>query len=99
MEALSAAFRSTLHPRIGGIEVTRAIFLVVIGIVTLIGIVTSTPDDRRDKELIALMYGGLLWGVLAALTATSGKCTRAKPPVRVADVNIPVSFINLVHAL
>jgi di/tricarboxylate transporter len=52
-------------------EVMWAVVLVVVGIVTFIGIVTSTPDDRRDKDFMALMYGGLLWGVLAGLTVTA----------------------------
>ena len=71
IEALLASFRSTLHPRLNWMEVTWAIVLLVLGVVTLIGIVTSTPDDRRDKAFIALIYGGLLWGVLAGLTVTA----------------------------
>jgi len=71
IDALSASFRSTLRPRLSWIEVTWAIVLLVVGVVTLIGIVTSTPDDRRDKDFMALLYGGLLWGVLAGLTATA----------------------------
>jgi hypothetical protein len=71
IEALSASFRSILQPRISWIEVTWATVLLVVGIVTLIGIVTSTPDDRRDKNFMALMYGGLLWEVLAGLTVTA----------------------------
>ena len=71
IEALLASFRSTLHPRLSWMEVTWAIVLLVVGVVTLIGTVTSTPDDRRDKDFMALMYGGLLWGVLAGLTVTA----------------------------
>ena len=52
-------------------EITWAVVLLVVGVVTLIGIVTSTPDDRRDKDFMALMYGGLLWGVLAGLTVSA----------------------------
>ena len=68
IEALSASFRSTLRPRLSWIEVSWAIVLLLVGVVTLIGVVTSTPDDRRDKDFMALMYGGMLWGVLAGLT-------------------------------
>ena len=71
IEALSASFQSTLHPRLHWVEVTWAGVLFVIGIVTFIGIVTSTPDDRRDKAFMALVYGGLLWGVLSGLTVTA----------------------------
>jgi hypothetical protein len=71
IEALSASFQRTIHPRLHWMEVTWVVVLFVVGIVTFIGIVTSTPDDRRDKDFMALMYGGLLWGVLAGLTVTS----------------------------
>ncbi len=71
IEALSASFQRTIHPRLHWMEVTWAVVLVAVGIVTFIGIVTSTPDDRRDKDFMALMYGGLLWGVLAGLTVTA----------------------------
>jgi len=71
IEALSASFQSAPHPRLHWVEVTWAAVLLVIGIVTFIGIVTSTPDDRRDKDFMALMYGGLLWGVLSGLTVTA----------------------------
>jgi len=71
IEALSGSFQRTIHPRLHWMEVTWAVVLVVVGIVTFIGIVTSTPDDRRDKDFMALMYGGLLWGVLAGLTVTA----------------------------
>jgi hypothetical protein len=53
------------------VEVTWAAVLLVVGIVTFIGIVTSTPDDRRDKAFMALVYGGLFWGVLSGLTVTA----------------------------
>ena len=71
IEALSASFQGTIHPRLHWMEVTWAVVLFVVGIVTFIGIVTSTPDDRRDKDFMALMYGGLLSGVLAGLTVTA----------------------------
>jgi len=68
IEALSASFHSVIHPRLRWIEVTWAVLFLVVGIGTFIGTVTSTPDDRRDKDFMALMYGGMLWGVLAGLT-------------------------------
>lgn len=71
IEALSISFQSTIHPRLRWMEVAWAFLLLVVGIVTFIGIVTSTPDDRRDRAFMALMYGGLLWGVLAGLTVTA----------------------------
>jgi hypothetical protein len=71
IEALMASVRSTVHPRLSWIEVTWAILLLLIGIVALIGILTSTPDDRRDKDFMAFVYGGLLWGVLAVLTVSA----------------------------
>lgn len=71
IEALSASCQRTIHPRLRSLEVTWAAVLVIVGIVTFIGIVTSTPDDRRDKDFMALMYGGLLWGILAGLTVTA----------------------------
>ena len=55
-------------------EVTWAVVPVVVGIVTFLGIVMSTPVDLRDKDFMALMYGGLLWGVLAGLTVTAHLC-------------------------
>jgi len=71
IEAISASFQRTIHLRLYWMEVMWAVVLFVVGIVTFMGIVTSTPDDRRDKDFLALMYGGLLWGVLAGLTITA----------------------------
>lgn len=71
MEALLASFRSTPKPRLRWAEVTWAVVLLLIGVVTLIGILTSTADDRADKDFMALTYGGVLWGVLAAVTVTA----------------------------
>jgi len=68
VEALSAARRSVGLPRISWVETIFALILFCIGLVALIGILTSTPDDRRDIQFLALVAGGLLWGVLAAVT-------------------------------
>ena len=71
IEALLASLKSNLCPKLNWIEVTWATVLVIVGIVLLIGIWTTTPDDRRDKDFMALLYGGVLWGVLAGLTVTA----------------------------
>lgn len=68
VEALSAARRSIALPRISWVETTFALILFGIGVVALIGILTSTPDDRRDIQFLALVAGGLLWGILASVT-------------------------------
>jgi hypothetical protein len=67
-DALRAAWKSVLAPRITMAETIFAGLLFAIGVATLVGILTSTPDDRRDIDFLALIAGGLLWGVLAALT-------------------------------
>jgi hypothetical protein len=68
IEALLAARRNLLHPRIGWTETAFAVILFGVGLVSLAGILTSTPDDRRDTQFIALVAGGLMWGVLATVT-------------------------------
>ena len=68
VEALSAARRSVARPRISWVEATFALILFSIGLVTLVGILTSTPDDRRDMQFLALVAGGLLWAILATTT-------------------------------
>ena len=70
VEALSAARRFVVRPRISWAETAFAIALLAIGFVALVGILTSTPDDRRDIQFLSLAAGGLLWGILA--TATIG---------------------------
>jgi hypothetical protein len=68
VEALSAARRSVGLPRISLIETIFALILFCIGLVMLVGILMSTPDDRRDIQFLVIIAGGLLWGVLATLT-------------------------------
>jgi len=68
IEALLAARRNVAQPRISWIETGFAAILFAVGVTTLIGIVTSTPDDRRDTQFVALVTGGLLWGVLATVS-------------------------------
>jgi hypothetical protein len=67
IEAVSAARRSVVFPRIKWFEVAYAVALFVFGVVALVGIVTSTPDDRRDVQFLALLSGGILWGALSTL--------------------------------
>jgi hypothetical protein len=57
-----------ISPRVTLPETIFAALLVCVAIVVLVGTLTSTPDDRRDLQLVALLVGGLLWGVLASLT-------------------------------
>lgn len=71
IEALLTSFQRAIHPRLHLIEVTWAVVLLIVGITTFVGIVTSTPDDRADRNFMALMYGGVLWGILAGLTVTA----------------------------
>jgi hypothetical protein len=67
-EALPTARRSIVHPRISWVETAWALILLVTGLVTLIGLLTSTPDDRADAQFMTLLAGGLLWGLLATIT-------------------------------
>jgi hypothetical protein len=71
IEALRAARRSVTCPRVTLVETTFAVVLFCIGLVTLVGIITSTPDDRRDVQFLALIAGGLLWGILSTFTITA----------------------------
>jgi hypothetical protein len=71
VEALRAARRSVVHPRISWIETAFAIILLGAGLVTLIGMLTTTPDDRSDLQFMTLLAGGILWAALAAVTITA----------------------------
>jgi hypothetical protein len=71
VEALSAARRSVLHRRISSVETAFAIILSGAGLVALVGVLTSTPDDRSDLQFMTLLAGGLLWGILASVTLTA----------------------------
>jgi hypothetical protein len=71
IEALLAARRSVVYPRLALVETVFAAVLFCIGVAMLVGIITSTPDDRRDLQFLALVAGGLLWGVLATFTVTA----------------------------
>lgn len=68
IEALLAAHRSVVNPRLGWIETAFAGILSCIGLVLVIGLADSTPADRNDLQFMALVAGGLLWGFLASLT-------------------------------
>ncbi len=63
-EAILATRESQIEPRIRVAEVVVGSVLFCFGLVLLIGILTSTPDDRRDVWFICLIAGGLLWGLL-----------------------------------
>jgi hypothetical protein len=65
VEALSSVRHSLARPRISWAETIVALTLFVVGVITLIGLLTSTPDDRRDVQFMALIVGGLLWGILS----------------------------------
>jgi hypothetical protein len=71
IEALLGIRRSVMSPRLTWVETAFAALLLLIGVATLIGIVTSTPDDRRDVQFLALIAGGVLWGILAGTTVTA----------------------------
>lgn len=71
VEALFAIRQSVLRPRINWAETVFAGTLFIVGLVTLAGILTSTPDDRHDLQFMALIAGGILWGVLASTTITA----------------------------
>jgi fatty acid desaturase len=71
IEALRTARRSVVYPRIRWIETAVALILLATGLVTLIGILTTTPDDRSDLQFMTLLAGGLLWGILATVTITA----------------------------
>jgi len=68
VEALFAARQSVVRPHINWAETTFAGILFIVGLVALAGILTSTPDDRRDLQFMAWVAGGLLWGILASAT-------------------------------
>jgi len=60
-----------VSPRLTWVETALAVVLLLIGLGTLVGIATSTPDDRRDVQFLVLIAGGLLWGILAGITVTA----------------------------
>lgn len=70
-EALFAGMRSVVRPRITWSETMFAGIMIVVGLLTLAGILTSTPDDRRDLQFMAWIAGGILWGILATVVVAS----------------------------
>lgn len=66
IEALFAAKQSVVHPRITWPEIAFAGAMFVVGLLVLAMILTGTPDERRDEQLMASIAGGLLWGVLSS---------------------------------
>jgi hypothetical protein len=71
IEALRSSRKAVISPRVTLVETVFAALLVCIGFVVLVGIITSTPDDRRDLQFVALLVGGLLWGLLASITISA----------------------------
>ena len=71
IEALCAALQSVVRPRIGWVETLFAGILVATGIVALVGILTSTPDDRYDFQFVMLLGAAFLWGALATPTVAA----------------------------
>ena len=71
IDALSAALRSVVRPRISWVETLVAGILVAGGIVALVGIFTSTSDDRHDLQFVMLVGGAFLWGLLAVSTVAA----------------------------
>ena len=83
IEALRATRKAVISPRVTLVETVFAAVLVCLGLVVLVGTITSTPDDRRDVQFIALLAGGLFWGILSSITIAARLfqwriCRRAK---------------------
>jgi len=68
VEAIGAARNAIIAPKIGWTETIWSAILLCIGLMMLVGVFTSTPDDRADRQFVALMVGGCSWGVLAGIT-------------------------------
>ena len=68
VEALLASRKKIVSPRLTLPETLFAAVFVCGGVAALVGIIISTPDDRRDFQFLLILGGGLLWGVLASLT-------------------------------
>ena len=68
VEALRVVRRSVVHPRMNMTETVWATILFCFGVISLVGILTSTPADRDDIQFMALLAGGRLWGILGAVT-------------------------------
>ena len=71
IEALRSSRKAIIRPRVTLVETVFAALLVCIGLVVLVGTITSTPDDQRDLQFVALLVGGLLWGLLASITISA----------------------------
>jgi hypothetical protein len=71
MEALQATRRSVVAPRLTWVETALAVVLFLVGLATLVGIATSTPDDRHDIQFLAFVAGALLWGIFGAIVVAA----------------------------
>jgi hypothetical protein len=98
IEALRSSRKAIISPRITLAETILAALFVCLGIVVLVGAVTTTPDDRRDLQFIALLVGGLLWGILASVTIlalSSGKSVRRRKACLHLR-NVAITLISLI---
>jgi hypothetical protein len=64
--------RKVPEPRISRVEIVVGGILLCLGVVAVVGIVTSTPDDRADYTFMSLLAGTLLWGILGAFSLIAG---------------------------
>ena len=67
LEALQAARREVICPRVHWIETAAALILTFFGGIGFMGLLTTTPNDRADFHFMALLAGALLWGILGVV--------------------------------
>jgi len=71
VDAFRAARKSILVPRITMPETIFAVIFLALGVVAIVGTLTSTPDDRHDVNFLAFLAGGVLWGIIAGIAITA----------------------------
>jgi hypothetical protein len=71
IEALRTVQQGIISPQIGWIETIWSAILVCIGVVMAVGVLTSTPADRADRQFVTLLAGGCLWGALSVVTVVA----------------------------
>ena len=71
IDAFCAARKSLLLPRITIAETIFAVIFLGFGVFALVGILTSTPDDRADLNFMGFMVGGILWAILSGFSLAS----------------------------
>jgi hypothetical protein len=67
IEALLAVRRSQICPKIRWIEFVFGSVFVCLGVIMIVGIATSTPDDRKDMWFMGMAIGAMLWGTQGGL--------------------------------